>query len=65
MEGSDGWAVRQGWVSVTPLGLRQDLPGRAGPGLHQRVESITSAAAAIVRAAAQETGMAVGGLGKA
>ena len=23
--GSDSWAVKQGWVSVTPLGLRSDI----------------------------------------
>ena len=23
--GSDTWAVREGWVAVTPLGLRSDL----------------------------------------
>ena len=29
-EGSDAWAVKSGWVSVTPLGLRQDLPAGEG-----------------------------------
>lgn len=28
--GGDGWAVKQGWVSVTPLGLRSDIDVR-GP----------------------------------
>jgi len=23
--GSDSWAVKQGWVSITPLGLRSDI----------------------------------------
>ena len=23
--GSDSWAVKQGWLSVTPLGLRSDV----------------------------------------
>jgi hypothetical protein len=27
-EGSDNWAVASGWVSVTPLLLRQDVPLR-------------------------------------
>lgn len=25
VEGSDAWAVRQRWVSVTPLSLRSDM----------------------------------------
>ena len=32
--GSDTWAVREGWVAVTPLGLRSDLAfGEARPSL--------------------------------
>lgn len=27
-EGSDTWAVNRGWVSVTPLSLRSDVPLR-------------------------------------
>lgn len=27
--GGDGWAVKQGWVSVTPLGLRSDIVVRS------------------------------------
>lgn len=26
--GNDSWALKHNWVSVTPLGLRQDIPGR-------------------------------------
>lgn len=26
--GGDGWAVKNGWVSVTPLGLRSDIQTR-------------------------------------
>ncbi|KAK9820212.1 hypothetical protein WJX72_007536 [[Myrmecia] bisecta] len=35
--GSDTWAVKEGWVSVTPLGLRSDIPfgkeQRLNPGI--------------------------------
>jgi hypothetical protein len=33
-EGSDNWAVSNGWVSVTPLLLRQDVPLRLVSAFH-------------------------------
>lgn len=32
--GSDSWAVHQGWVSVTPLGLKADIATRQQVSCH-------------------------------
>ncbi|KAJ9533436.1 hypothetical protein QJQ45_026485 [Haematococcus lacustris] len=62
--GGDGWAMRNGWVSVTALGLRQDL-GRGQAALETAaVEAMLAATSAIVAAAAADKGLAAGGVSK-
>mmetsp|Transcript_68333 Transcript_68333/g.216215 ORF Transcript_68333/g.216215 Transcript_68333/m.216215 type:complete len:165 (-) Transcript_68333:20-514(-) len=57
MDSRDGFEskmLREGWVTVTPLGLRQDLPF----GEHQEGgEELVKAAVEAVQAAARDTGM--------
>lgn len=54
-EGSDGWAVSNGWVSVTPLGLRSDIcrhghGSNVGGGAHmEAVQQIIKAAALLIK----------------
>ncbi|KAF6260789.1 survival protein sure-like phosphatase/nucleotidase [Scenedesmus sp. NREL 46B-D3] len=60
-EGSDNWAVGSGWVSVTPLLLRQDVPLRLDVKCPVS-SSAREAVAAIVGAAAQSAQLAVTGL---
>lgn len=61
--GSDSWAVQQGWVSVTPLGLKGDITtpeqGLSTASLlpHSEVVSTLSAA---MKAAAHSLGVSVG-----
>ncbi|KAK9838311.1 hypothetical protein WJX81_003708 [Elliptochloris bilobata] len=64
--GSDTWAVREGWASVTPLGLRSDLAfghesGAADP---LGAADVPRVAAALMRAAAAELDLEVGGVSK-
>jgi hypothetical protein len=60
-EGSDTWAVNRGWVSVTPLSLRSDVPLRlvsavalglmVGPGQHTLAACLSIVSRAANRAA--------------
>jgi hypothetical protein len=65
-ENGDAWAVRHGWVSVTPLGLRQDWLVAAPPAPGGRTagvgRSVVDATVAVIRAAAAELDLAAGGL---
>jgi hypothetical protein len=55
------WAVKGGWVSVTPLSLRQDLAFRSG-GVSPRHGSRLGAVTKLVAAAAAAAGLPAGGL---
>uniref|UniRef100_A0A383W782 Survival protein SurE-like phosphatase/nucleotidase domain-containing protein n=1 Tax=Tetradesmus obliquus TaxID=3088 RepID=A0A383W782_TETOB len=63
-EGSDNWAVSNGWVSVTPLLLRQDVPLRLDATCAVS-SSAREAVASIVELAAQKAQLAVRGPVKA
>mmetsp|Transcript_4900 Transcript_4900/g.10513 ORF Transcript_4900/g.10513 Transcript_4900/m.10513 type:complete len:316 (-) Transcript_4900:435-1382(-) len=59
-EGGDGWAVSNGFVSVTPLGLRSCIPSRQA---FEDVNKVTlDATAAVVVAAANDMGLSAGGV---
>eukprot|EP00200_Dunaliella_tertiolecta_P003896 CAMPEP_0202345926 /NCGR_PEP_ID=MMETSP1126-20121109/4944_1 /ASSEMBLY_ACC=CAM_ASM_000457 /TAXON_ID=3047 /ORGANISM="Dunaliella tertiolecta, Strain CCMP1320" /LENGTH=316 /DNA_ID=CAMNT_0048937277 /DNA_START=135 /DNA_END=1085 /DNA_ORIENTATION=- len=60
--GGDGWAVKNGWVSITPLGLRSDIESRASQAAV--FEPVMQATADIVKAAAADTSLASGGVAK-
>mmetsp|Transcript_19172 Transcript_19172/g.33007 ORF Transcript_19172/g.33007 Transcript_19172/m.33007 type:complete len:320 (-) Transcript_19172:226-1185(-) len=62
-EGGDAWAMRYGWVSVTPLGLRQDIVLGNGS-THKTGEAVTKATSAIIVAAAADCEIATGGISK-
>ncbi|KAL3133554.1 hypothetical protein ABBQ38_007403 [Trebouxia sp. C0009 RCD-2024] len=61
--GSDSWAVQQGWVSVTPLGLKGDITahsqGLSTTSLRPNPEVVSTLSAA-VKAAAHSLGVSVG-----
>ena len=60
--GSDSWAVGQGWVAVTPVGLRSDVPLSARAAAAREDERLVAALAAAMQAAAKALGCGLGGL---
>lgn len=60
-EGSDTWAVNQGWVSVTPLSLRSDVPLRLDPACQLSVQQ-RSVVAKVVHQAAKKAQLPTFGL---
>ena len=64
MKGGDTWAVHNGWVSVTPLSLRQDvLTHETAPStFYSRNDAVVAATAAIIAAVAAEQRLKAGGL---
>ena len=61
-KGSDSWAVSQGWVAVTPLGLRSDVPLDARAAAAREEDKLVPALAAALAAAARHLGKRVGGV---
>lgn len=61
-EGCDSAAVQQGWVAVTPLGLRSDVPVTAEAAQQRLQPVLMQALAAAMQAAAASLGVAVSGL---
>ncbi|GFR42531.1 hypothetical protein Agub_g3431 [Astrephomene gubernaculifera] len=59
-EGGDAWALKNGWISVTPLSLLSHIPDQ----LDARTGSIRGALSEVVTRAAAEAGMACGGVSK-
>eukprot|EP00879_Flechtneria_rotunda_P029153 GHRR01031431.1.p1 GENE.GHRR01031431.1~~GHRR01031431.1.p1 ORF type:complete len:176 (+),score=45.20 GHRR01031431.1:466-993(+) len=57
-EGSDNWAVSRGWISITPLSLRQDVPARLASDTKEST-SVLATVSAIIQLAAQKALLAV------
>lgn len=57
-EGCDSWAVAQGWVSVTPVSLRSDMPLTAAEAAQRLEPRVMQALAAAMQAAAADLGVA-------
>ena len=51
-EGTDYWAIKQGWAAVTPVGLLSDL--QLGPEDTGGNQAITSVVGDVLQAAAKE-----------
>eukprot|EP00887_Chlorella_sp_A99_P005367 scaffold1.g5367.t1 len=60
--GSDSWAVHSGWVAVTPIGLRSDMPLNAEAAAEREDGKLVPALAAAVAAAAAQLGVKASGL---
>ncbi|KAF5829209.1 survival protein sure-like phosphatase/nucleotidase [Dunaliella salina] len=60
--GGDGWAIKNGWVSITPIGLRSDIESRTSQATV--FEPVMQATADIVKAAAADTSLEAGGVAK-
>ncbi|KAG1663820.1 hypothetical protein FOA52_013385 [Chlamydomonas sp. UWO 241] len=63
-EGGDDWALRSGYVSVTPLGLRSCVPSRVQTVFSEDNARVLAATAAVVKAAAADMGLLTGGIAK-
>ncbi|KAL4859516.1 5'-nucleotidase SurE 1 [Chlorella vulgaris] len=61
-EGCDSWAVGQGWVSVTPICLRSDMPLTAAAAAQREQQQVLLTLAAAMQAAARSLGAKVAGL---
>lgn len=61
-EGCDSAAVQQGWVAVTPIGLRSDVPVTAEAAQQRLQPALMQALAAAMQAAAASLGVAVRGV---
>lgn len=61
-EGCDSAAVQQGWVAVTPIGLRSDMPLTTAAAQERLQPELLRALAAVVQAAAGSLGVQVAGL---
>lgn len=61
-EGCDSWVVQQGWVAVTPVGLRSDVPLTPGAALQRAQPRLTRALVAAVQAAAEHLGVEAAGI---
>ncbi|GLC41193.1 hypothetical protein PLESTB_001528300 [Pleodorina starrii] len=59
-EGGDAWALKNGWVSVTPLSLVSHVTTKPD----SRADNIVTAVSEVVSRAASEAGLAAGGLSK-
>ncbi|KXZ46519.1 hypothetical protein GPECTOR_43g956 [Gonium pectorale] len=59
-EGGDAWALKNGWVSVTPLSLTSHITTKQEP----RSDTIVAATSDIITRAAAEAGLAAGGIAK-
>lgn len=60
--GSDSWAVSQGWVAVTPICLRSDMPLSAAEAARRMQPQVLRALAAAMQAAAEALGVAAAGV---
>lgn len=61
-EGCDSWAVGQGWVAVTPICLRSDMPLTAAAAGLRKQQAALEALAAAMTAAAKELGVQTAGI---
>jgi 5'-nucleotidase len=61
-EGTDSWAVKGGWVAVTPVGLVSDVPLSASAAAGRANQPLIDAVALLVRAAAAELGVEAAGV---
>ncbi|PRW58362.1 5 -nucleotidase [Chlorella sorokiniana] len=61
-EGCDSAAVQQGWVAVTPIGLRSDVPITAEAAQQRLQPALLQAVAAAMQAAAASLGVGVRGV---
>lgn len=61
-EGSDSWAVHQGWVSVTPVGLRSDISLTKNEAASRVDRCLADALSVILKSVAAELKVQVGGL---
>lgn len=60
--GTDKWAVSQGWVAVTPLGLRSDVAPPLAQDVQLHSAGLHNVVAAVLSHAAQLAGVRVGGI---
>ncbi|KAL4418992.1 hypothetical protein ABPG77_000857 [Micractinium sp. CCAP 211/92] len=63
-EGCDSWAVSQGYVAVTPVGLRSDLPLTVAAAAQRVQPQVVRALATAMVAAAGHLGVQAGGIPK-
>ncbi|KAG2501277.1 hypothetical protein HYH03_001080 [Edaphochlamys debaryana] len=59
-EGNDAWALKNGWVAITPLSLLQHITGR----VEQRADTVVTVVSEMISRAAAEAGLAAGGISK-
>lgn len=63
--GCDSWAVKQGWISVTPLGLRSDIAQDSSKvSAHSTSPDLIHVVSMAMQAAAQSLGVQCGGTAK-
>jgi 5'-nucleotidase len=61
-QGSDSWAVATGWVSVTPVGLRSDIPSTRRDAVSREDENLREALAVMMKSVAAELKVKAAGL---
>lgn len=60
--GCDSWAMSNGWVAVTPIGLLSDIPLSATAASGKGNGTLVEQTAVALTAAAQHLGLQTGGL---
>jgi 5'-nucleotidase len=61
-DGSDSWAVAKGWVSITPVGLRSDIPLTSTEASSRKDRDLAEALGVIMKSVAAELNVEVAGL---
>eukprot|EP00955_Chlamydomonas_euryale_P026340 278335-Chlamydomonas_euryale.AAC.6 len=60
-KGGDDWAIRGGYVSITPLGLRSCIPSRMQTAFDDANGRVLAATGSVITAAAADMGLLAGG----
>lgn len=64
-EGGDAWAIRSGYVSVTPLSLRSCVPSQHSRALFDAANAeVLQATSSVITTAAADMELAAGGVSK-